>query len=47
LQLLKLILDPDIQHRCRATALKHFSLADGIDSYKRIYRSLDGQSHNG
>ena len=41
LKLLELIHDPDIQQRCRKTALKYFSLVDGIDSYKRIYRSLD------
>ena len=39
--LLDLINDPKIRERCRKTALKYFSLADGINSYKNIYHSLD------
>jgi len=39
--LLKLIKDPLIKNRCRETALKYFSLEDGVNSYNNIYKSLD------
>jgi glycosyltransferase involved in cell wall biosynthesis len=41
LELFKLIKDPKTKNRCREIALKFFSLEDGINSYKRIYNSLD------
>jgi hypothetical protein len=41
LHLLELIKNPNTKNRCRETALKYFSLNDGIDSYKEIYRLLD------
>ena len=41
LHLLKLIKDPLIKNRCRETALKYFSLEDGVNSYNNIYKSLD------
>ena len=41
LHLLELIKNPNTKDRCRETALKYFSLNDGIDSYKEIYRLLD------
>ena len=40
-RLLKLIKNPKTKQRCRETALKNFSLEDGVDSYNKIYHSLD------
>ncbi len=42
-RLLKLIKNPKTKQRCRETALKNFSLEDGVDSYNKIYHSLDAR----
>lgn len=39
-QLLALCQQPDIQQRCRETALRHFSLEDGVRRYADIYKQL-------
>jgi|APSaa5957512535_1039671.scaffolds.fasta_scaffold07394_6 glycosyltransferase involved in cell wall biosynthesis len=41
LRLLELIKDPEVNDRCRDTALEYFSLEDGVDSYNNVYNSLD------
>ena len=41
-RLLSLINEPDINKRCRNTALKYFSLVRGVESYNKIYHSLEG-----
>ncbi|MBH9538459.1 glycosyltransferase [Novosphingopyxis sp. YJ-S2-01] len=38
--LLKLLPDPELPKRCVTSAQRHFSLTRGIESYRRIYRSL-------
>jgi glycosyltransferase involved in cell wall biosynthesis len=40
LALIKQLEDPDLPERCVASAHRHFSLADGVTSYRAIYRSL-------
>jgi glycosyltransferase involved in cell wall biosynthesis len=39
-QLTQLSRASDIKERCRAVALRCFSLADGVESYRNIYRAL-------
>ena len=39
-RLLELAAAPGISKRCRESARRHFSLADGVRNYDRIYRSL-------
>jgi len=41
LRLLELIKDPAVGSRCRKTALKYFSLEEGVNLYNSIYNSLD------
>ncbi|WP_170842017.1 glycosyltransferase [Sphingomonas gellani] len=40
LALLDRLRDPDLPDRCVAAAQRHFSLGDGADRYRAIYRSL-------
>jgi glycosyltransferase involved in cell wall biosynthesis len=39
--LFDLILDPNTKYRCRETALRYFSLDEGVKKYNEIYFSLD------
>jgi len=39
-RLLQLAQAPDIEVRCREVALRYFSLEEGVDAYKNIYRKL-------
>lgn len=41
-RLLQLTQTPGIQARCREVAMRHFSLEDGVNSYRRIYSELIG-----
>jgi glycosyltransferase involved in cell wall biosynthesis len=43
-QLLELVSDPAITARCAAVAQKHFSLEEGVKSYRCIYEQLDNPS---
>jgi glycosyltransferase involved in cell wall biosynthesis len=45
--LLKLVEDPRTTARCRAAAVRHFSLEEGVRVYNRIYLSLTGVPKNG
>ena len=38
--LLQLMAEPDIVQRCRETALRHFSLEEGVKRYAAVYASL-------
>jgi len=38
--LLQLMAEPDIVQRCRETALRHFSLEEGVKRYSAVYASL-------
>lgn len=38
--LMEMAKQPETAHRCRQTALRHFSLRDGVESYKKIYENL-------
>ena len=38
--LLQLMAEPDILQRCRETALRHFSLEEGVKRYAAVYASL-------
>lgn len=38
--LINLEISPDIRLRCNATAVKYFSLNDGVNTYNSIYKSL-------
>jgi len=40
-KLVELCLDSDVAERCRATALRHFSLLEGVAAYNKIYNRLD------
>lgn len=42
-QLLQRLSDPLIEERCIASAHRHFSLLDGVESYRAIYHSLAGE----
>ncbi|MCI5130887.1 MAG: glycosyltransferase [Candidatus Electrothrix sp. EH2] len=42
--LLELTQQPDIHQRCRQTAIKYFSLKNGVASYNRIYNDLASQN---
>ncbi len=42
-RLLELIKDPETKNRCRETAVRYFSLEDGINSYNNIYQFLDAK----
>ncbi|RZL04479.1 MAG: glycosyltransferase [Rubrivivax sp.] len=44
MRLLELRRHPDIARRCRAAALKHFSLTGGIQAYDEIYARLGASS---
>lgn len=39
-RLLQLTQTPGIQARCREVAMRHFSLEDGVNSYRKIYSGL-------
>lgn len=39
-RLLSLAAEPDITDRCVSVARRYFSLEDGVEAYRRIYRSL-------
>lgn len=41
-RLLQLTQTPGIQARCREVAMRHFSLEDGVNSYRKIYSELIG-----
>ena len=42
--LIALCREEGLQQRCRAAAERHFSLADGVSSYRNIYRGLAGEA---
>ncbi len=43
-ELLRLVGDAAVARRCRAAAERHFSLQDGVDSYRAIYASLEARA---
>ena len=39
-QVRRLLNDPDVQHRCRATAIRHFDVEKGAAAYSSLYGTL-------
>lgn len=42
-EILELLQDEHLSQRCRAAAIKYFSLEEGVKDYQNIYQQLGGQ----